>query len=209
MQIVPLTGIDIRVVPGSWPLPSELRAAVADYWAVATTDNPHLWNGRVLGLLAAASVPMVDDDGVLRAEAREDAYSAMMLWRSLEFPEIGIRHAFGWALIVSQDGALIYGVMGSDAANAGRVYPPDGELESRDVLPDGQVDFLGSIALELAEETGLSIADARVGMTVAVLDGLICWSAGFSILPNQQMIWLPAFAPIWPCRNIANWPMSW
>lgn len=159
------------MTPGTWPLPPELRAAVAAYWAVATVDNPHLWDGRVLGLSAPVGHPLIDSHGGLRADAREDAYSAFMTWRSRGFPEIGMCHAFGWALIVSQDGALIYGEMGGNTANAGRVYPPGGGLEPRDVLPDGRIDFLRSIALELTEETGLSAADARTGMTVAVLDG--------------------------------------
>lgn len=170
MQIVPVTDIVIRMVPGAWPLPPELRAAVADHWAKAVAVNPHLWDGRILGLSAVGGEPLVAGDGVLRAEAREDAYSALLAWRSRGFPEIGVRHAFGWALIVSQDGALIYGVMGNHTANAGRVYPPGGSLEPRDVMPDGRVDYLRCIALELVEETGLSVAEARVGMTVAILD---------------------------------------
>jgi 8-oxo-dGTP pyrophosphatase MutT (NUDIX family) len=87
------------------------------------------------------------------------------------FPIIGLCHAFVWALIVSSDDALIYGVMGGQTANAGRVYPPGGSLEPRDVLPDGQVDALRAIELELVEETGLVAGDAETGMTVVVLDG--------------------------------------
>tara|TARA_R110002124_G_scaffold36451_10_gene117395 strand:- start:2694 stop:3413 length:720 start_codon:yes stop_codon:yes gene_type:complete len=173
MQIVPLSNIDIRMAPGAWPLPAPMRDGVAACWSRAVAANPQLWDGRVLGLLPVAGQPLVDAHGVLRAEAREDAYSALLAWRALGFPEIGMRHAFGWALIVSSDGALIYGRMGSDTANAGRVYPPGGSLEPRDVLADGRVDFLRCIALELAEETGLSVAEARVGMTVAVLDDAV------------------------------------
>jgi hypothetical protein len=171
MEIVPVDRIDIRRVEGGWPLPPEQRAAVAAYWREATRANPHLWDGRILGLSApGGGMPRVVD-GVLQAEAREDAYSAFMLWRHLGFPEIGICHAFGWALIVSADGALIFGVMGPETANAGRVYPPGGSLEPRDVLPDGRVDVSHCIALELKEETGLSASEAATGGMVAVVDG--------------------------------------
>jgi 8-oxo-dGTP pyrophosphatase MutT (NUDIX family) len=171
MQIVPVSDIDIRRVPGRWPLTPVQRAAVADYWREATAANPHLWDGRILGLSAPdGGVPRLEG-GVFRAEAREDAYSAFMLWRQQGFPEIGICHAFGWALIVSGDNALIYGVMGGDTANAGRVYPPGGSLEPRDVLPDGRVDVPGCIALELEEETGLRTDEAEAGGMVVVFDG--------------------------------------
>ncbi len=167
IRIVPLSGIDIRLAPGPWPLPPELRAAVPQRWAEMVADNPHLWDGRVLGVMH----PRVDEDGVLRGRAHEDAFSTFMTWRGAGFPDCGITNLFGSALIVSNDGAIILGVMGADTANAGRVYPPGGSLEPRDVGPDEQVDVLGSIAVELTEETGLDIAEARVGALLAIFDG--------------------------------------
>lgn len=171
MQIIPITEIDIRLVPGPWPLTADMRAAVSGYWRAATAANPHLWDGRILGLCAPGGGPVVIRDGVLEAEAREDDYSAFMLWRDRGFPDIGTTHAFVWALIVSADGAIIYGRMGAETANSGRVYPPGGSLEPRDIRADGTVDVLGAINLELIEETGLDAADASAGIIVAVLDG--------------------------------------
>ncbi|WP_303993928.1 NUDIX hydrolase [Devosia ginsengisoli] len=171
MRIVPVTQIDIVSVPGLWPLSESQRAAVADYWRDATKANPHLWDGRILGLSAPGGGMPGVEGGVFRAEAREDAYSAFMLWRQQGFPGIGICHAFGWALIVSSDNALIYGVMGGQTANAGRVYPPGGSLEPRDVLPDGRVDVARCLALELEEETGLRTDEAVAGGMVIVFDG--------------------------------------
>ena len=171
MRIVPITDIDIRHVPGPWPLSAQQRAAVSAYWQGAVAANPHLWDGRILGLSAPGGGLPTVEDGVFRAEAREDAYSAFMLWRHQGFPEIGMCHAFGWALIVGSDGAIIYGVMGGHTANAGRVYPPGGSLEPRDVLADGRVDVPRCIELELEEETGLRVEDAEAGSMVAVIDG--------------------------------------
>ena len=173
MQITPITAVDIRLVPGAWPLPPAMRADVPAFWAEAVAANPHLWDGRVLGLSPVGTGPMIDPQGVLRAEAREDGYSALMTWRRHGFADFGLRHAFGCALIVSSDGALIYGVMGGDTANAGRVYPPGGSLEPRDVRPDGSVDVLNCIALELDEETGLTVAEARGGQFYAVEQGTL------------------------------------
>lgn len=171
MRIVPVTQIDIRLVPGPWPLSDDQRAAVAEHWHAATAANPHLWDGRILGLSVPGGGKPTVEDGVFRAEAREDAYSAFLLWRQQGFPDIGLHHGFAWALIVSGDNALIYGVMGKETVNAGRVYPPGGSLEPRDVQPDGRVDVLHCIALELEEETGLRADEAEAGGMVAVFDG--------------------------------------
>jgi len=171
MQIVPVTEIDVISVPGSWPLSPEQRRAVADYWREATAINPHLWDGRILGLSAPGGGLPTVENGVFRAEAREDAYSAFMLWRHQGFPDIGMRHAFGWALIASADGAIIYGVMGAHTANAGRVYPPGGSLDPGDVLADGRVDVPRCIERELQEETGLRAEEAEAGSMIAVMDG--------------------------------------
>jgi hypothetical protein len=167
LPIVAISGTDIRMVPGAWPLPDALRAVVGPCWARLLAANPHLWDGRIIGV----STPHIDADGVLRAEAREDAFSAFLTWRDAGFPDCGMHNLFGSALIASSDGALIYGIMGAETANAGRVYPPGGSLEPRDVQPDGRVDVAGCTDLELEEETGLLARDARKGVLVAVFDG--------------------------------------
>lgn len=167
IRVLPINGVDIRLVPGAWPMPDDLRSSVPRRWAAMLEANPHLWDGRILGV----SPPVVDDDGILRSEAREDAFSAFLTWREAGFPEMGIRNLFGSALVVSADDFLILGVMGEDTANAGRIYPPGGSLEPRDVLEDGRVDVARSTETELTEETGLDAAHARLGSLIAVLDG--------------------------------------
>lgn len=167
IRVLPIAGVDIRFVQGAWPMPEVLRASVSGRWAAMLEANPHLWDGRILGV----SPPVIGADGILRSEAREDAFSAFLTWREAGFPEMGIRNLFGSALVVSADGFLILGVMGEDTANAGRIYPPGGSLEPRDVLEDGRVDVARSTEIELTEETGLDAADARRGNLVAVLDG--------------------------------------
>ena len=166
-SIVPIAGTEIRMVPGAWSFPDDLRARVGPSWANLLAANPHLWDGRIIGV----TTPRIDADGVLRAEAREDAYSAFLTWRDAGFPDVGMHNLFGSALIVTSDGALIYGIMGAETANAGRVYPPGGSLEPRDVLPDGRVDVAASTDLELEEETGLLVSATRKGALVAVFDG--------------------------------------
>lgn len=167
IRVLPINGVDIRLAEGAWPMPDELRASVPGRWAAMLEANPHLWDGRILGV----SPPVVGDDGILRSEAREDAFSAFLVWRDAGFPEMGIRNLFGSALVVSADGFLILGVMGEDTANAGRIYPPGGSLEPRDVMEDGRVDVARSTEIELTEETGLDAAHARLGSLIAVLDG--------------------------------------
>ncbi len=167
VEIIPVAGTDIRFVPGTWPMLAEMRAAVPDVWAWMKAEKPNIWDGRILGF----TPPVIGDDGVLRAEAREDAYSAFLTWREAGFPEIGVFHVFGTALILSADGALIFGVMAGDTVNAGRVYPPGGSLEPRDVRPDGVVDAEFCIRTELAEETGLAAEDAEEGPLLAIFEG--------------------------------------
>lgn len=164
--------IDLRLAPGDWALPAAMRAGVATHWQAALARNPHLWNGRMLGTIAPGQPGGLRIEGdVLRGTAREDAFAAFLYWRDTGFPEIGIRNLFGSAAILTADQALVFGVMGGWTANAGRIYPPGGSLEPGDVLPDGRVDVLGSIARELEEETGLVAADAEIGKLYALFDG--------------------------------------
>ena len=149
-----------------------MRAEAARHWSRLTEANPHLWDGRILGVVAAAArdLPLLIEDGVLRAEALEEAYSVFIHWRDSGFPEIGIRNLFGSALVASKDGALLYGLMGGTTANAGRVYPPGGSLEPSDVDDAGRVGVLASIAREPG-------ATRRRGPVTGV-NGTLTWSLG-------------------------------
>jgi 8-oxo-dGTP pyrophosphatase MutT (NUDIX family) len=149
-----------------------MRAAAELHWAGLSAANPHLWDGRILGVTAQqGELPLSIVDGVLTAEAREEAFSVFLHWRDSGFPEIGIRNVFGSALIASNDGAFIYGLMGGVTANAGRVYPPGGSLEPTDVDAEGRVGVLASIGRELAEETGLTAGEAELGRLLVTFDG--------------------------------------
>lgn len=171
-MIEPITAIRIALAPGEWPLDDTTRHRVSEHWARVSADNPHLWNGRVLGTIAPGLPGGVDiRDGALSGTAREGAFSEFLAWRDWGFPEIGLRNLFGSALVLSADGGLIYGLMGGHTANAGRIYPPGGSLEPADVTPAGWVDVVGSIERELLEETGLASEEAEVDGMIAVFDG--------------------------------------
>ena len=169
-MLVPITDVDIRFVPGLWPVPQTLRDRVPETWARLLADNPHLWDGRMLGVSGIGGGPPQVEDGVLRGEAREDSFSAFMTWRELGFPEIGLRNLFGSAAVISADGAMLLGRMAAWTGNAGQIYPPAGSLEPADVV-DGRVRVFDSLVRELREETGLEASEARVGKSFAIYDG--------------------------------------
>ncbi|SMQ67304.1 hypothetical protein SAMN06295905_1556 [Devosia lucknowensis] len=167
IRIETIAGTDLPLRPGGFPLPQDLRGQVPAVWAKMIARNPTIWDGRLYGF----TPPVVDAAGILRAEAMEDDYSAHLAWREAEFPEIGLCHMFVTAIICSSDGAIILGRMSGDTINAGRVYPPGGVLDPRDLGADGRIDAERAIGFELNEETGLHAADARKGALLAISDG--------------------------------------
>jgi 8-oxo-dGTP pyrophosphatase MutT (NUDIX family) len=167
-----IVDVHVRRGEGGWPFPAGDRQRIAEHWERLVASNPRLWNGRVLGTLAPGRSGGISiRDGVLTATALEDDFAAFVAWRDWGFPDLGLRNLFGSAVIRAADGPLIYGLMGAHTANPGRIYPPGGSLEPRDVTADGRVDVLRSIELELAEETGLSHGDAAPERLLAVFDG--------------------------------------
>ena len=55
-MIIPVNSIDIRFVPGQWPAPASLRDRVPEIWGWLSAKNPHLWDGRVLGVSAVVAL---------------------------------------------------------------------------------------------------------------------------------------------------------
>ncbi|WP_148259266.1 GNAT family N-acetyltransferase [Polymorphum gilvum] len=166
-MVRPLSGVDLRLAANQpWPFELANRPAIEAHWREAQRANPHLWNGRTLKL-----VDWTLAGGRLCGACVETSFAAFLAWRDWGCPDRAAWNAFGSALVRSRDGALLYGIMAPTTANAGLVYPPGGSLDLADLAADGSVDVLGSIARELAEETGLAAADAHAGALFAVLDG--------------------------------------
>ena len=124
-----------------------------------------MWNGTIL---MARDVAITD--GVLTASCFRSDYASFVAWRDWGFPDTSVYNCFGSPLILSSDGALIYGRMAGHTLNAGLCYPPSGSLDLDDIKPGGNVDVLASIRRELTEETGLNAGDAVAGDLLVVFD---------------------------------------
>lgn len=167
-EIHRLVSVDLTAdLSAPWEFETTRRSEIDAHWAEACRANPHLWDGRTL--------KMTDyrlKDGHLTGTLRECAFSAFLAWRDWGAPDLVTRNIFGSAIVRSSDGALLYGVMSDKTANAGKVYPPGGNLDPEmDMDAQGKVDVLGAIYRELEEETGVRAEETRAGPLFTVLDG--------------------------------------
>lgn len=166
MPVYPILSFDLQLTPDPWDFAFVERERINAHWAAQIAANPGLWNGDVL---MCSHVTLAD--GGLSARFIRSDFASLVAWRDWGLEASDAFNVFGSAVVVSGDGALLYGRMASQTLNAGRIYPPGGSLEPADVTVDGRVDVLGSIERELAEETGLDVKDAEQGGFLAIFDG--------------------------------------
>ena len=155
--IVRARRLEARLEPFRWQWATRNRDVIAAHWTARLADKPRMFNGRVLMIGAHAL-----DGDVYRAGYFETDFANLLAWRDLGFPDASVVNGFAMAALQGADGAFVMGVMGAHTANAGRVYFPAGTPDPSDVRPDGTVDLDGSVARELAEETGLEAASFAV-----------------------------------------------
>lgn len=148
--------LNLAFSPKPWPFAQERRAEIDAYFARLQSDNPALFNGRVLLLHR-----QVLSDGVFRGAYLETDYASFLAWRRWGVQAAGVHDCFGAGAMVSADGAVLLGVMGEHTANPGHVYFPAGTPDPSDIIA-GKVDLDASVARELKEETGLDIAEFSV-----------------------------------------------
>jgi 8-oxo-dGTP pyrophosphatase MutT (NUDIX family) len=153
IPIIPVSRLDLRLEPVQWPFAIQRRAEIDAHFAKLRTEKPELWNGRVLLLRHGAIV-----DGVLSGAYLETDFASFIAWRDWDFPDRTIRNCFPMAALRSSDGAFLLGVMGSHTATAGQIYFAAGTPDPNDVVGD-TVDLESGVIRELAEETGLGLAD--------------------------------------------------
>ncbi len=163
---VPITALDLHLHSGAWPFAEAEKIRIAEHWRRLADANPRIWNGDVLICAQAEIVETTLDGRFLKTD-----YASFVAWRDWGWPDKSVSNLFGSAIVLSSDNALLYGRMAGHTLNPGKIYPPGGSLEMKDVSADGRVDVMGSLRRELAEETGLEAAEAEEGDLLAVFDG--------------------------------------
>lgn len=148
-----VTTLDLSVRPGIWAFAAERRAEIDAHFAEKQRERPRIWNGRVLLGRDAAFT-----DGRLTATYFETDFASFLAWRDWGFPDPAAFNGFGMGALRASDGAFVMGEMAQHTANAGRIYFPSGTPDLDDVK-DGSLDIPGSVAREIAEETGLLPSD--------------------------------------------------
>jgi len=152
-SIIPLTRLDLRFEPAPWPFAEKRRAEIAAHFAKLRAAKPAMWNGRVL-LLRRGEIA----GDVLSGAYSEVDFASFVAWRDWDFPDKSVRNCFAMAALRSADGAFLLGEMGGHTATAGQIYFPAGTPDRHDLVGD-TVDLERGVMRELAEETGLTLAE--------------------------------------------------
>jgi len=152
-SVFPIERLDVRFGPRPWRFADERRGEINAHFAEMQRRKPALWNGRVL-LLGDFAI----HGGVFRGACFDVDYASFISWQDWDYPDKSMHDCFAMGTILSSDGAFLLGEMGSHTFHAGQIYFPCGTPDLNDVAVD-RVDFEGSIARELKEETGLGVAE--------------------------------------------------
>ena len=153
ISVTPVDRLVVSCSPWEWPFAQERRQDIAAHFDKLKQQKPALWNGRVLMLRDFAV-----DGPVFRGSYFETDFANLLAWRDWNFPDPAVKNSFAMGALRASDGAFILGEMGAHTANAGKIYFPAGTPDPEDVQR-GNVDLLGSVIREVAEETGLTPAD--------------------------------------------------
>jgi 8-oxo-dGTP pyrophosphatase MutT (NUDIX family) len=150
-----VTTLDLNVRPWSWPFAEARRGEISAYFAAKQAEKPQLWNGRIL----LARNPVFSGSR-FSASYFEADFASFLAWRDWGFPDRDVFNGFGVGALRCADGAFVLGEMAHHTSNAGRIYFPSGTPDLDDIS-GATVDMAGSVAREVAEETGLTAADYR------------------------------------------------
>jgi 8-oxo-dGTP pyrophosphatase MutT (NUDIX family) len=164
-----VTTLDLPVQPWSWPFAELRRAEIDAHFVRVRRERPKIWNGRVL----LGRNPVFIENR-FTASYFETDFASFLAWRDWGFADNSVFNGFGMGALRCSDGAFALGEMASHTSNAGRIYFPSGTPDLDDIT-NGAVDLAGSVAREVAEETGLTPADYQAE------DGWHCVVLGASI----------------------------
>jgi 8-oxo-dGTP pyrophosphatase MutT (NUDIX family) len=158
MTTVPVSfieNLELRFAPlDGWQFAVRYRDKIEAHFAACQRTNPALWNGRVLILRDLEILPP-----------------------TLCGTYVETGDCFSMGALRGTDGAFLLGVMATHTANSGKIYFPCGIPDLTDIT-GSTVDLFGSMARELAEETGILAGEfdaqfgwyaVRAGLQIALI----------------------------------------
>ncbi|MCC7252422.1 NUDIX hydrolase [Hyphomicrobium sp.] len=167
-RVLAATGVDLNVTDGGWAFADRSREEIDQHWELRTHEKPGFFNGVVHLMTECA----LSAGGMFSARFVRTDFKSFLYWRETGWCDQSVMDAFGSALILSADGQVLLGRQSAGHLNSGLCYPPSGFIDVRDIGPDGRIDIDGSVAREIAEETGLAApAIARTGGYVLTFAG--------------------------------------
>lgn len=152
--VISVKDCHLRVGDQVWTFAEENRDAIDAHWQQALARNPKYFNGAIL-LLVSYQIR----HGLFSGELLRSDFKSVLYWRSLGFPETGVRDGFGSGLIRASDDGVLLAQQAAGHLNTGLAYLPGGFIDDRDIDANGNVDIAASVARELQEETGLAPPD--------------------------------------------------
>ncbi|MGD9656508.1 MAG: NUDIX hydrolase [Methylocystis sp.] len=169
LEILEVDRLECRFVDHHWRFAEERSAMIERHWEERRRANPALYDGLVL--LACRVSRAIGEDGArtLRMSFFKTRFSRFLVWRDLGWPDKSIYNCFSMPAVRARDGAFLLGEMGPSHSFAGQLYFPCGTPDPSDIVAGGHVDLSGSLARELAEETGLDAAEARAAANWTVV----------------------------------------
>jgi 8-oxo-dGTP pyrophosphatase MutT (NUDIX family) len=169
VDILEVDRLECRFVDHHWGFAEERSAMIERHWEKRWRANPALYDGLVL--LACGVSRAIGEDGarILRMSFFKTRFSRFLVWRDLGWPDKSIYNCFSMPAVCARDGAYLLGEMGPRHSFAGQLYFPCGTPDPSDIVAGGRVDLAGSLARELAEETGLDAAEARAAANWTVV----------------------------------------
>lgn len=171
-KVQPVPKLDLTLINGVWDFAAKEQKTIKAHWAKQTKDNDYLFDGKVL----IAPEFGFAEDGSFYARHLAVDFSAFLTWRDLflphqEWDNPHVLNIFGSAVVVSQEGYLLMGIMGAQTSNAGLIYPASGMPDLDDVDAAGRLNVFASLKRELKEEMGLDANDACIGQAYIIEDG--------------------------------------
>jgi hypothetical protein len=151
LRVMSIKKVQMLAQASPWTYPEASPMAIERHWKTRQKALPALFNGTIY-ILKSHRIAGDTLDGVV---APAD-FKTYLYWRDRGRPQVGVRDAFGSAILLSAEGHVLLGRSGVETLHPGATYFIGGFIDTRDIAPDGTVDLDASVEREMEEETGLN-----------------------------------------------------
>ncbi|MBQ9659545.1 MAG: NUDIX hydrolase [Clostridia bacterium] len=139
-------------------LPKEIKQAITDNFNELKNSGLNIWNGKIMCV-----DKIIEDNQFVKVLCKKSDYAHYLYAEKNGLPvEYGCKSISAGCVLETKDGYFVVGELGDNTSYPGMLQTTGGNIDEKNDITNGNIDFLNTIVREAKEELNIDLKNEKL-----------------------------------------------